>query len=128
MPHWPRTDGANALSTPPATEAGFYVSVRNGDQSGLLLGPYAEHAHAEANVDRARDEALAVDPWAHFYEYGTCRVEAATLPQGRLNARIYLYPCAMCIAGVTHDTCDHGNRVRVGLDFGEETADAEGGA
>lgn len=112
------------MTTATDTKVGFYVSVIDGARKGLLLGPYDRHEHAEANVDRARDEAMSVDPWAHFYEFGTCRIEAAELPTGRLNARIYLYPCAMCIAGVRHDTCDHDNRVRVGFDYGEETGGA----
>lgn len=104
-----------------ATEVGFYVSVINGQQRGLLLGPYPEHQGALANVERAKAEAEAVDPWGHFYVYGTCRIEGTNLPTGSLNARIYLFPCAMCVVGVRHDTCDHNGRVRVGFDYGEES-------
>lgn len=99
---------------------GFYVSVIDGTRKGLLLGPYDTHEAALANVDRAKAEAEAVDPFAHFYAFGTSRLAGNHLPAGRLNDRLHLHPCAMCAAGIRHDRCDHDNRVRVAADFGEE--------
>lgn len=93
---------------------GFYVSVVNGTQRGLLLGPYAAQSEAEANLDRARDLAVEVDPWAHHYAFGTARVENGVLPTGRMNGFLGLWPCPLCAAGVEHRDCLHSNHVHVG--------------
>lgn len=53
----------------------FYVSVINGKRTGLLLGPFATHEEALDNVERGRELAIAADPFAHFYWFGTCRIE-----------------------------------------------------
>jgi hypothetical protein len=55
----------------------YYVSVRRADRQGFLLGPYATHEAALAEVGRGRDLACAADPWAWFYAFGT-----ASLPRG----------------------------------------------
>lgn len=110
-----------------ATEVktGFYVSVVDGRRKGLLLGPYDEHEQALANVERAQAESEAVDPFAHFYAFGTCKVQARGLPTGRLNERLHLWPCAMCGAGVRHETCEHTGKVRVGTDYHEEPTEPD---
>jgi len=72
---------------------GFYVTVRDRAKSGFLLGPYATHGEALANVDRARREAVRLDPWGAFYSYGTAKVTAKPgreLKPGRLNDAIGL--------------------------------------
>lgn len=60
----------------PDTQPGFYyVSVRkdNGD-TRLLSGPYVNnHAAALADVDTYKAKAIAADPKAHWYAYGTMR-------------------------------------------------------
>lgn len=64
---------------------GFYASVRDGVRTGFLLGPYDDHEEALGAVDKARTLAARVDDRAHFYAFGTARVEADRLPTGRLN-------------------------------------------
>lgn len=94
---------------------GFYVSVRDGSRSGMLLGPYGTSEEAEQNVARARDFAVEVDPFAHFHQYGTARVERANaLPCGRLNKRIGLWGCSLCVNAVPHTEHLFSNHVRVG--------------
>lgn len=71
-----------------AVAEGFYVTVRHGKRSGALLGPYATHGEALANVDRAKRYALEYIDLASFYAYGTAKTTAKPgreLPTGRLN-------------------------------------------
>jgi hypothetical protein len=58
-------------------EAGFkfYVSVKDGQRSGFLLGPYDTHDEALANVDRGRKLAYDADTRAPWYAYGTAGTE-----------------------------------------------------
>jgi hypothetical protein len=51
----------------------FYVTVKRGEQTGFLLGPYETHEEALANVDRARQLAHDVDPFSAFDAFGTAR-------------------------------------------------------
>lgn len=60
---------------------GFYVSVKNGPRTGLLLGPYNDHGEALANVDRGYSLASDADVWAIHYAYGTCKITSQNLPQ-----------------------------------------------
>ncbi|WP_432157824.1 hypothetical protein [Streptomyces sp. bgisy153] len=71
---------------------GYYVTVRDGARSGLLLGPYATHDAALGNLDRARMFVLKHVPFGQFYAYGTCRIRGygRKLKSGRLNDRIGL--------------------------------------
>ncbi|GAA0641679.1 hypothetical protein GCM10009548_02420 [Streptomyces malaysiensis subsp. malaysiensis] len=71
---------------------GYYVTVRDGDRAGLLLGPYATQGEALNNLDRARSFVLDNVPYSVFYAYGTCRVRGygRKLSPGRLNERIGL--------------------------------------
>lgn len=59
----------------------FFVSVvRNSgkptQRTGLVLGPYATHGEALANVDRGRAIAERADPWTAFDAFGTVETEA----------------------------------------------------
>lgn len=47
-----------------------------------LLGPYATHAEALANVDRGRRLAADNDPKAHWYNFGTCGISEPTDRKG----------------------------------------------
>lgn len=54
----------------------FFVSVvRNAgkptQRTGLVLGPYATHEEALANVDRGQTMAHAADPFTAFDAFGT---------------------------------------------------------
>jgi hypothetical protein len=65
---------------------GFYVSIRSGSRRGLALGPYASEPQAREDLDLAFRLAEQVDPWAGFYQFGTCKVTTSRrLPTGRLN-------------------------------------------
>lgn len=67
---------------------GFYVTVKNGSQTGYLLGPYGSKEEAEGNVDRGQCLARQVNDRADFYAYGVTRVvmqPGRELPKGRLN-------------------------------------------
>jgi len=50
----------------------YYISVRDQGRSALLAGPFYSH---QAAIDQVRSvQALACkqDPWADFYQFGTC--------------------------------------------------------
>lgn len=66
-------------------ETGFYVSVIDGTKRGLLHGPHGTEREARELLADVKAAALAVDPFAGFYAYGTARVVAPTLPTGKLN-------------------------------------------
>ena len=55
---------------------GYYVTVREAKRVGFLAGPYDTHAEALAKVDEATRRAKEADAWAHFYAFGTTRVNA----------------------------------------------------
>lgn len=62
---------------------GFYVTIRNGKRMGWLLGPYSTHDEALANVERGKELAIAADPFAVFYWFGTARfIRRAKMPSG----------------------------------------------
>jgi hypothetical protein len=65
---------------------GFYVSVVNGRRVGLLAGPFDTEPDARAFVEAAQAESERIDPFAHFYAFGT--VKAPTRKPGTLNARL----------------------------------------
>lgn len=52
----------------------FYVTVRDAGRTGFLLGPFADHTEAIANIERGKGLAEQHDVWAHFYSYGTASV------------------------------------------------------
>lgn len=66
----------------------FYVSVIDGNRTGVLAGPFPTHGLALDLVDRARDLAVEIDPKAHFYSFGTCRVRHEHKPAGLLNDQV----------------------------------------
>ena len=66
----------------------FYVDLRRDSRVSLLAGPFATLAEAEAIKDRAYETACAVDPFARFDSYGTCRVDLDR--PGVLNRRLGL--------------------------------------
>ena len=65
---------------------GYFVDAVDGKRVSLLLGPFATHAEALVMVDPARTLACELDPWAHFYRFGTCRV--VTSKTGILNHKL----------------------------------------
>lgn len=72
----------------------FYVTARRGQRTAWLLGPYARHADALANVERANAAACEIDPACWFDGFGTTQAtvrEGRSAPPGVLNDRIDLY-------------------------------------
>ena len=65
---------------------GFYVSVNDGDEHGLLVGPFDRLEEALGMLERAQTVAEAVDPRADRFIYGVCR--APTREPGLLNDRL----------------------------------------
>lgn len=71
----------------------YYVSLRRGERTALLAGPFATHAEALATVDRAVAEANAIDDRAWFDPFGTCSLPRdAKNPIGKLNSRLRILP------------------------------------
>lgn len=67
---------------------GFYVSaIDTPERKYLMLGPYETKEAAEEKVKAALDKAMALDASgrAWFMAWGTAKLEAETLPAGRLN-------------------------------------------
>lgn len=56
----------------------YYVTVRDGGRHGYLLGPYDTHQEALENVERGRDLANDADSRAHWYAFGTGRLQDET--------------------------------------------------
>ena len=67
---------------------GFYVSVNDADEHGLLVGPFDRLDEALGMLERAQTVAEAMDSKAQGYTYGVCR--APTREPGLLNDRLGL--------------------------------------
>lgn len=65
----------------------YYVSLVDGDRYSLLLGPYTNnHQRALEMVEDVKKKAIELDHFAHFYGFGTCRVDIDVEPRwGVLN-------------------------------------------
>ncbi len=66
---------------PPAEVREYYVTVRDGPRTGFLLGPYATHEAALAEVPRGTDLACEADPWAWFHAFGTASLPVGVRPR-----------------------------------------------
>ena len=66
----------------------YYVSCIDGPRRALLYGPLSSHAAALAMVDQVRAVAVEVDPYAHFYSFGTARADVDYTRPGVLNALV----------------------------------------
>lgn len=95
----------------PDTKPGhYYVSaIKDGHQGlyALLLGPFSQHQQALDQVDAVNTMACKLDPRAHWYSYGTCRLpigDAAAKP-GKLNEFMpeAARPCAALLAADCDD-------------------------
>ncbi len=74
------------MSQTPDTEPGdYFVSVIDAGRCALLLGPFAKHQEALDEVDRVHAHAEKVDPWSHFYAFGTCRLALNSGKTGKFN-------------------------------------------
>lgn len=73
----------------------FYVSVRDGEKFGVLVGPCETHEEALGLVEATREEARSFDPFAHFYAYGTLKLDndsTKAFPIGPLNGIVNFSP------------------------------------
>ena len=73
-----------ATQSPDNRPGPYYVSAVDADKYHLMAGPYADHASALADVNRARDIASKHDGRACFMAWGTVRVEGSD-KIGQLN-------------------------------------------
>lgn len=76
------------MSTVANGPEGFYVTVKDGPRTGILLGPYGSKDEAESHVRLGKRLAEQVNDRAIWYAYGVTRVmmqPGAELPQGKLN-------------------------------------------
>ena len=66
-----------------------FVTIIRDSKVGVLAGPFEERKLAESYIDRARDEAIKVDPMAHFDSLGVSLIPGRGHP-GVLNERLGL--------------------------------------
>lgn len=66
----------------------YYVTVKDGDRTGFLAGPFRTHGAARAMIHTVALETGQVDSKAAWYEYGTAHVKVPTRRPGLLNARL----------------------------------------
>lgn len=72
----------------PEQDTSFFVSCIEDEgkrRNSFLLGPYATHAEALANVEHGRDLAVKNDPKAYWYSFGTCAIVEPTETKGVLG-------------------------------------------
>ena len=76
----------------PDTRPGnYYVTVRNGARYDFLAGPFRDdHQAALDLVDRCREITEGLDTWAHFYAFGTARIDYSYSEPGKLNRHLGL--------------------------------------
>jgi hypothetical protein len=84
------------METETTTQVGFYVTVRErpeGGRTGFLVGPLATHEEALALVEPTRKIAESRNDRAHWYAFGTTRVEGPSpVRRGLLNEYFGLTP------------------------------------
>lgn len=64
---------------------GYYVTLRDGNRTAWLAGPYETHREALNKVEPVYALALEIDPRAWFMARGTASIISDNLPIGRLN-------------------------------------------
>lgn len=84
----------DAAQAPDPRPGHYYVSAVEGKRYAVLLGPYATHAEALELVDVGRLEAVARDPRAIWWAFGTCRLppDHPNPPRGVLHAHLATTP------------------------------------
>lgn len=78
--------------TPDPAAKDYFVSVVNGDQYILALGPWLDHESALARVEEFRTWACEYDSRAHWYAYGTCSLPLWSGEHGRWNETLQPQP------------------------------------
>lgn len=71
----------------------YYVNLRRGKRTALLVGPFETHTEALSMVAVAVKKANELDPWVHFDRFGTMSLlRSSTNPYGKLNALLGIVP------------------------------------
>lgn len=65
------------MTTPDTRPGPYYVSAIDAGKVHTMAGPYAEHAAALADVDRACRIASDIDGRAWFMAWGTVRLDGS---------------------------------------------------
>ena len=76
-------NGAHTCTPESCPVGNYYVTAIDGPAWWKMAGPYATHADALADVDKARGIADKHDGRAWFMAWGTARIESTT--PGNLN-------------------------------------------
>ena len=67
----------------------YYVSVKDGQRSGLLAGPFDTHQQALDMVEAAKQEAYKNDFFSCFYTFGTAKLTTTGVSKiGILNSKL----------------------------------------
>jgi hypothetical protein len=69
----------------------YYVTCINAGRVGFVAGPFRRHQAARRFLWFAKRAADRVDPWSHFYAWGTSRLRDnwdKPIPVGALNAAL----------------------------------------
>lgn len=61
----------------------YYVSAIDGDRKALIVGPYATHEEALADVQRVKRAAYEVNDRAIWWAWGTASVDLDKTPEWR---------------------------------------------
>ena len=65
----------------------YYVSAIDAGRVAIIAGPFKTHQEAKDQVNAARRTADAIDPRAHFYAFGTCKMQNGHT-EGKLNTQM----------------------------------------
>lgn len=63
----------------------YYVTVKDGERLGLLVGPLPKHQQALDLLPAARAKAQEADAYSAFYSFGTVRMAEGFTKPGVLN-------------------------------------------
>lgn len=92
-------------------EGAYYVSVRDGRRSALVLGPFPIHQLALDRVSAVKKRVVEDNPWAWFYAWGTARwAEDEPAPAGVLNKELSHLLYALPVATVPSRTEERGEQ------------------
>ena len=69
-------------------KSGYYVTMIDGPKTAWLLGPFDEHSQALEMVEPARNASIEINGFYHFCAFGTSKLTAQILPDGKLNSKL----------------------------------------
>jgi hypothetical protein len=69
----------------------YYVTVHDGKRFDFIAGPFRDNHQAALDlVARCQEIVVDLDPWAHFYAFGTARIDYDYDKPGKINAHLGL--------------------------------------